>query len=240
MNTAIHRAGRMAGAAGAATLLAGCGLASVGGSPGGPGTGPPVTITQHVAPSALMAVVTGKAFGSALSGLVTATAQPNEDVRILSAGAPATTIVVSDSPPPSRIVMPGAPVAPGSGQTVYLTAKYRKRLKGWRASHAAKVKAEAAQTHRTVSAWAAGLGLAQKVSRLADAPGRTGTLGAASAVAATALASLEEETGNVFGPRRVITAEDSHTPAAPYRLNRSRMSHSWQPARSSRQRNLHR
>ena len=35
-------------------------------------------------------------------------------------------------------------------------------------------------------------------------PGGEGTLAAASAVAATALAGLEEETGNVFGPRRVI------------------------------------
>ena len=113
VNKAIHRAGRMGRAAGAATLLAGCGLSSMGGPPGGPATGPPVTITQHVAPSALMAVVTGRAFGSALSGLVTSTARPNEDVRILDAGAPATTIVASDSPAPSQIVMPGAAGGPG-------------------------------------------------------------------------------------------------------------------------------
>ena len=204
VNKAIHRAGRMAGAAGAATLLAGCGLSSIGGSQGAPATGPPVTITKHIAPSVLMAVVTRRAFGAALSGLVTGTARPNEDVRILDAGARATTIVASDSPAPSRIVMPGAPVAPDSGQTDYLTAQYRKRLKDWQTRHAAKVQAEAAQTRRTVSAWVSGLGLPQKVSRLADAPGGTGTLAAASAIAATALASLEEETENVFGPRRVL------------------------------------
>ena len=87
VSKAIHRAGRMAGAVAAATLLAGCGLSSIGGSQGAPATGPPVTITKHVAPSALMAVVTGRTFGPALSGLVTGTAQPNEDVRILECRA---------------------------------------------------------------------------------------------------------------------------------------------------------
>ena len=118
MRNAIHQVGRIGGAAGAATLLVGCGLSSVGGPPGGPATGPPVTITQHVAPSALLAVVTRGASGSALFGLVASTARPNEDVRILQAGTPATTIVASDSPAPSQNVMPGPPVAPGGGQTI--------------------------------------------------------------------------------------------------------------------------
>jgi len=200
----IHRVGRIGGAAGAATLLAGCGLSGVGGPPGGPATGPPVTITQHVAPSALLAVLTQGASVPALFGLVASTARPNEDVRILETGTPATTIVASDSPAPSQIVMPGPPVALGSGQTDYLTAQYTKRLKAWQAKRATEVQAEAAQTRDKVSAWLSGLGLAQKVSRLADPPGGEGTLAAESAVAASAMAGLEEGAGNIFGHHRVI------------------------------------
>ena len=157
-----------------------------------------------MAPSALLAVLTGRAFGPALSGLVASTARPNEDIRILQAGESATTIVASDSPAPSAVVLPGQPLAPGGGQTDYQMAQYAKRQKAWQAKQAAQVKAEAAQTRRTVSAWPAGLGLPQKVSRLADAPAGTGSLAAESAVAASALAGLEEETGNVFGHHRVI------------------------------------
>ena len=146
---------------------------------------------------------TDPASGSALSGLVASTARPNEDVRILQAGTPATTIVASDSPPPSQIVIPG-PLAPSRGQTDYLTAQYAKRLKAWRAKRAADVQADAAETREKVSGWLASLGIPQKISRLADPPGDQGTLGAESAVAASALADLEEEADNIFGNRRVI------------------------------------
>ena len=153
-----------------------------------------------MAPSALLAVMTGPASGPALSGLVASTARPNEDVRILQAGTPATTIVASDSPAPSQIVIPGPPLAPGGGQTDYQTAQYAKRLKAWQAKHAAEVQAEAAQTRAdTVSAWLAGLEIPQKLSRLADPPADEGSLAAESAVAASALAGLEEEAGNIFG-----------------------------------------
>jgi outer membrane protein OmpA-like peptidoglycan-associated protein len=200
---AIHRVGRLSGVA-AVTLLAGCGLSNVGGPPDGPATGPPVTITQEVAPSALLAVMADPASASALSGLVASTARPNEDVRILRAGASATTIVASDSPPPSQIVVPGPPLAPSGGQTDYLTAQFAKRLKTWRAKYAADVQADAAQTRVKVSERLARLGIPQKISRLADPPGDQGTLAAESAIAASALADLEEEVGNIFGGRRVI------------------------------------
>ncbi len=204
VRNAIHRAGRIGGVAAAATLLAGCGLSSVGAPPDGPATGPAVTITQDVDPSALLAVMADPASGSALSGLVASTARPNEDVRILQAGTPATTIVASDSPPPSQIVIPGPPLAPSRGQTDYLTAQYAKQLKAWRAKRAADVQADAAETREKVSEWLASLGIPQKISRLAGPPGDQGTLGAESAVAASSLADLEEEAGNIFGNRRVI------------------------------------
>jgi outer membrane protein OmpA-like peptidoglycan-associated protein len=200
----IHRAGRIGGVATVATLLAGCGLASVGVPPDGPATGPAVMITQHVDPSALLAVMADPASGSALSGLVASTARPNENVRILRAGTPATTIVASDSPPPARIVIPGAPLIPSGGQTEYLAAQYAKRLKAWRAKRAEDVRADAAQTRKKVSEWLASLGIPQKIRRLAGPFGDRDTLTAESAVAASALADLEEEAGNIFGNRRVI------------------------------------
>ena len=204
MSNVIHRIGRIGGAAGAAILLAGCGLSNPGGPPGGPATGSAVTITQHVTPSALLTVMNDAASSQALFGLVASTARPNEDVRILLAGTPGTTIVASDSPAPAQIVIPGPPVAPGGGQTDYQTAQYTKKLKAWRAKHAAEVQAEVAETREKVSAWLGSLGIPQKISRLADPPGDEGSLAAESAVAASALAGLEAGTGNIFGSRRVI------------------------------------
>ena len=204
MTNVIRRIGRIGGAAGAARLLAGCGLSGTGGPPGGPPTGPPVTITQHVTPSALLSVVTAPTSGPALSGLVASTARPDEDVRILQAGALAATIVTSNSPAPTAITIAGPPVAPGGGQTDYQTAQYAKRLKAWQAKRAEEVQAEAAQTRTEVSAWLAELEIPQKLSRLADPPADQGGLAAESQVAASALAGLEEEAGNIFGHHRVI------------------------------------
>ena len=154
----------------------------------------------------------GPASGSGLSGLVASTARPNEDVRILQTGTTATTVVASDSPPPSKIVIPGPPLAPSGSQTEYLTAQYAKRLAAWRAKHAAAVQADAATTREKVSEWLASLGISQKVGRLADPPGDRRTLAAESAVAASALAELEEEAGNIFGNHRVIVlyCDDLH------------------------------
>jgi len=204
VSNAIHRVGRIGGAAAAATLLAGCALSSVGAPPASTATGPAVTITQHVDPSVLLTVMADPASGSELSGLVASTARPNEDVRILQAGRAATTVVASDSPPPSKIVLPGPPLAPSGSQTEYLTAQYAKRLAAWRAKRAADVQADAVATRKKVSEWQASLGISQKVGRLADPPADRDTLAAESAVAASALAELEEEAGNIFGNHRVI------------------------------------
>jgi outer membrane protein OmpA-like peptidoglycan-associated protein len=199
MSKLIHWAGRI-GVAAAVTLLAGCNLAS---SPGSPVTDPSVTVRQDVPPTALLAVLTGPASGGALSGLVASTARPDEDLRILQAGTPAKTIVASDSPAPSPVVLPGQPVAPGSGQTDYQMAQYAKRRKAWEAKRTADLAAGTAQTRADTSAWLAGLAIPRKVSRLADPPADHGSLAAESAVAASAMAGLEEA-GNIFGHHRVI------------------------------------
>jgi len=204
MTNVIHWAGRIGAAVGAASLLGGCSLSSVGGPPGGPAASSRVTITQDVAPSALLAVIPGPAFGAALSALVASTVRPKEDIRLLQAGAPDKTIVASDSPAPTQVVMPGRPTAPGSGATAYQSAQYTKRLKTWRAERATDGQVEVEQTREKVSRWLGSLGIRQKISRLADPPGEAGSLAVESAVAASALADLVQQAGGVFGSHRVI------------------------------------
>jgi outer membrane protein OmpA-like peptidoglycan-associated protein len=207
MKNLSHRVGRIgeaAAAVGAAVLVVGCGLTSVGAQAGGQATGPAVTITQAAVPSALLAVTAGPASCPALCGLMTSTARPREDVRILQAGAPAKTIVASNSPAPAQVVISGPPIAPGGGQTAYQSALYAKKLQAWRAERAADLEANAAETRERVSVWLRRLELPQLISSLADPTGDQGSLSAESAVAASAMADLEEEAGNIFGSRRVV------------------------------------
>lgn len=204
MGKIIHRGARLAGAARLAVILAGCGLADVGGPAGAPSSRPPVTVTRNVPPSVLLTVMNGPVSGPGLPGLVAATARPSEDIAILQAGRPAKTVVAADSPAPPKVVIPGEPVAPGGGETSYQRARYAKRLTHWRGELAAARQADAMLTRDTVSAWLRGLGIQGKVSKLADARDGAGRLAAESAAAASALAGLELQNGNIFGRRRVI------------------------------------
>ena len=200
MRKLVRRTARM-GVAAAITVLTGCSLAS---SPDTPAAGHTVPFRPDVPITALVAVVNGSSSGPALSDLVASTARPNEDVRILQAGTPARTIIASDSPAPRAVVLPGEPLAPGSGQTEYQVARYDRRVKAWQVKRAADLAADVAQTRAGTSAWLAGLSIQQKFSRLPAPSGDQASLAAESAVAASTLAGLEEEAGNVFGHHRVI------------------------------------
>jgi outer membrane protein OmpA-like peptidoglycan-associated protein len=186
-----------------AVALAGCGPLDVGGPAAAPSAAPPVTITQAAAPSALLAVLNGRAFGPSLSGLVSATARLREDVTVLQAGTQPRTVLSSAAPAPPTVVVAGRPRAPGKGATSYLSAQYASRLKHWGTVVAAARQTEATQARDTVSAWLRGLGLSARTDRLADPPGPAGSLAVESADAASALAGLEEA-GNVFGGRSVL------------------------------------
>jgi outer membrane protein OmpA-like peptidoglycan-associated protein len=188
----------------ASCVLACCGLTDLGGPATAPATGPPVRITQHVLPSALLAVLNGPTNGAALTGLVSATAQPNENLTVLRAGTPPGTVVASSSPAPPTIVVPGRPAAPAGGQTSYQAALAARQLTHWRAEVAAGRQADVQRTSSAIAAWQHGLGLARKTSRLAGPAGAAGNLAAESAEATSALAGLEQENGNAFGARRVI------------------------------------
>jgi outer membrane protein OmpA-like peptidoglycan-associated protein len=195
-----HHAVQIGAAVGAAALLAGCQLSSEGASDAGPA----VTITQPAVPAALLAVLAGPGSGPQLATLVSSTARPREDLRILQAGTPATTVVASDSPAPAAIVLPGQPLAPAGGQTAYQSAQYGKRLTAWRAQRAAGTSAAARQTSQRTATWVSGLRIPQHLGKLADPPADAGSLAAESAVAASAMTSLQQGAGGTFGNRRVI------------------------------------
>jgi len=82
----VKKVVRLSGAAvltGAALMLNGCRLTGLEAGAAGVPTGPPVAITQDATPSALVAVLDGRASGSALAGLVAETARAREDLAVL-------------------------------------------------------------------------------------------------------------------------------------------------------------
>lgn len=203
MKKITRRGGLAAGAGLLAATLAGCGLSGLTGSMGRPVTGPPVTLTQDIAPSVLVTVAGGTVPGPALSGLVAATARPREDIDILQAGSRPETVVTSSSPAPAKVVVPGKPAAPGGGLTSYQRAGYDKLLQRWHDEIAAGEQAAAARTRNAMSAWSRGLQIAERVSGSGSAGGDPGSLAGECALATSALVGLEEA-GNHFGSRRVL------------------------------------
>jgi outer membrane protein OmpA-like peptidoglycan-associated protein len=191
------------GTAGLAFALAGCGLLGAPGTATAPAAGPSVSITQDAPPSALIAVLGSAASGPAISGLVNATARSSEELTVLQAGAPAKIVLSSASPAPTTVVVPGKPTAPRGDQTSYQAAQYANRLKHWRGEVTVSKNAEATHVRDSLATWLRGLSLPAKISQLADPPGPTASLAAESA-AASALAGLAEEHGNIFGSRRVV------------------------------------
>jgi outer membrane protein OmpA-like peptidoglycan-associated protein len=193
-----------AGTAGLAFALAGCGLLGAPGTATAPAAGPSVSITQDTPPSALVAVLESRASGPAISALVDATVRSSEELTVLQAEAPPKIILSSASPPPATVVVPGKPTARRGDQTSYQAAQYATRLKHWRGEVTAGKNAEAAQVRDSLAAWLRGLSLAAKIGQLTGPPGPASSLVTESAAAASALAGLAEEHGNVFGSRRVI------------------------------------
>jgi outer membrane protein OmpA-like peptidoglycan-associated protein len=192
------------GTAGLAFALAGCGLLGAPGTATAPAAGPSVSITQDAPPSALIAVLGSAASGPAIFGLVNATARSSEELTVLRAGAPAKIVLSSASPAPITVVVPGKPAAPRGDQTSYQAAQYANRLKHWRGEVTVSKTAEATQVRDSLATWLRDLSLPAKISQLADPPGPTASLAAESAAAASALAGLAEEHGNIFASRRVV------------------------------------
>jgi outer membrane protein OmpA-like peptidoglycan-associated protein len=191
------------GTAGVAFALAGCGLLGAPGTATAPAAGPPVSISQDT-PSALVVVLDSAASGPTISALVNATVRSSEELTVLQAEAPPKIILSSASPPPATVVVPGKPTAPRGDQTSYQAAQYANRLKHWRGEVTAGKNAGATQVRDSLAAWLRGLSLAAKIGQLTDPSGPPASLVTESAAAASALAGLAEEHGNVFGSRRVV------------------------------------
>jgi outer membrane protein OmpA-like peptidoglycan-associated protein len=198
---------KLSGAAvltGAALMLTGCKLTGLEAGAAGVSAGPPVAITTSVTPSALVAVLDGRASGSAFAELVAETARAREDLAVLEAGTPSKAVLSSVSPDPPTVTVAGQPAAPGANATSYQMAQYANRLKQWRGKVAAGRLAEAAQARASLSQWLHGLTLATRLGGLTDPPAETSSLAAECAVAASTLVGLEQQKNGVAGRHRVI------------------------------------
>jgi outer membrane protein OmpA-like peptidoglycan-associated protein len=193
---------RAAGAITLAAVTAGCGLTDLSGSAVRSPAGPPVTLTEQIAPSALVAVAPGGATGQALLRLVAATARPREALDIILAGAQPDLLVASDSPAPATVVAPGQPAAPRAGATAYQQAGYRKRLEGWHKDVTAGTEAVRSRTRADLARWVRGLRIPVRVTGLAHRD--PADLEEECALASSAVAGLGQAAGDRFGSRRVV------------------------------------
>jgi outer membrane protein OmpA-like peptidoglycan-associated protein len=181
-----------------AIAIAGCGTDGLFGPAGSQQARSPIGLTEHVPPSLLVSVAGGTKASTPLAALIVATARPDEDVDVLQTGDPPRTLAVAESPAPATVVVPGRPAPPGRPATSFQQAVYQKALKKWRGELRDGQLKVSALTHAAVSRWALGLRLP------ADVGGSDDSLADECALAASALAGLDEEGGNRFDSRRVI------------------------------------
>jgi outer membrane protein OmpA-like peptidoglycan-associated protein len=201
--------GRAAAAAAAAAITAACGLPGLSSPAAGLQTGAPVTVTENAQLSVLVAVEDSVAAGQAVARLVRATARPREDVDIFAAGLRPQILLESGSPAPARVTVAGKPAAPSAGATTYLRAEYRRVLDAWHSKIRAAENEVATRTRVATSVWARRFRVLPEIrgSRSAPADRRSEDPGSHAnecKLAAAALASLGQETGNRFGARRVV------------------------------------
>jgi outer membrane protein OmpA-like peptidoglycan-associated protein len=185
------------GAAVITAFTAGCGLAGLSDAAAKSATGPAIHLSEHVPSSVFVTVADGTVVGPGLSSLIAATAQPNEDLDILQAAAQPTMLVAAGSPAPASVIVAGKPATPGRGATSYQRALYQKSLKSWQGAVTAGKREVATRTRAATSAWARGLRISGR------ATGRSTSLVDECALAASALAGLEEA-GDRFSGRRVL------------------------------------
>jgi|HubBroStandDraft_5_1064220.scaffolds.fasta_scaffold15969_2 outer membrane protein OmpA-like peptidoglycan-associated protein len=190
-----------AGLVGLTSVAAGCGgLSGLTSPPGKQAVGRPAALTEQVAPSLLITVAGQPGLQTSLPRLVAATAVPREDFELVWPGPRPQTLIASDSPRPAKVIAPGKPAAPGSGQTSYQQAGYTRLLKNWRGEVAAARLAVTTRTRRSVSAWERALHLPE---RLVQVSGTAGTLATECAAGTSVVASLAQASAG-FGRRRLL------------------------------------
>jgi outer membrane protein OmpA-like peptidoglycan-associated protein len=166
-----------------------------------------ITVTERIAYSALVTVVSDARAEPSLERLVAATARPGEDIDVLRAGPTATVLAAASSPPPAKVVVPGRPAAVGADATSFQQAEYRRSLTRWHSQIASATQTVATRTNAALAAWTGALGISEKVShlpRLSSSVNSLGSMANECSVAASALAGLNQAAGATFGDRRVV------------------------------------
>lgn len=209
MKKIARRSCLAAGAAVITAITAGCGITGLSSAAAKPGIGPPVHLTEYVAPSTFVTVTDGTVPGPGLPSLIAATAQPNEDLEILEAASLPAMIVAAGSPAPAEVTVAGRPAPPGSGATSYQWALYQKSLTAWHRKITAGKREMAARTRAATTEWVRGLRIPNR------APGLASPLAEECALATSAIAGLDEA-GARFSSRRVLLVYADNLSGIPF------------------------
>ena len=174
------------------------------GAPRPPAAGGQVVLTEHVTPSALVAVTAAGPENGTLLQVIGATARPLEHLDIASAGG-TQALVASSSPAPAVVRIPAKPAPPASGATSYQEAVYHKAQTRWDGQHAAAQREAAARTAAATDTW-----VRSQLARAGSGRGSgQGRLGAECELAASVLTGLADQAGTRFDGRVVLLAAGS-------------------------------
>lgn len=204
-------------AAAVTVATAGCGAGVF--DPGRPGAvGQSVVLTDHFAPSALVAVTSVGGADSPLFQVLAATARPREHLDIIQAGGGSRTPVASVAPSAATVQIPARPVPPPGGSTSFQVASYQRQLRHWEREEAAGRRAVAARTAQAITVWVRPLLARAATSAQPDAaatPAQPGTSASAVSLAAecglatSVLSGLVDQAGARFSGRVLVLAVGS-------------------------------
>ena len=187
-----------AAAAAVAVVTTGC-SPGLFGAPRPAAAGGQIRLTEHVTPSALVAVTAAGPQNATLLQVIGATARPLEHLDIASADG-THALVASSSPAPAVVRIPARPTPPARGATSYQEAVYHKAQVRWDGQYAAGQRAVASRTAAGTDTW-----VRSQLARAGSGSGQ-GSLGAECEVASNVLAGLADQAGARFGGRVVLMA----------------------------------
>ena len=153
----------------------------------------------------MLVVVTGPASTEPLiRQVITATARPREDLRVLGNGWRARPLAAADSPAPATVVVPGHPAAPGQGASSFQQSQYQHALARWREQVVAGQRSVATRTKAAVARWIRSLRLPATLARPAGRGQPAGSLARGCALAAGTVSGLVNQAGSRFKGRVVL------------------------------------
>src|SRR5436305_8381662 len=151
MKTMTRRSRLAVIAAAVAVATTGC-SPGLFGAPRPPAAGGQIVLSEHVTPSALVAVTAAGPENGTLLQVIRATARPLEHLDIASAGG-TQPLVASSSPAPAVVRIPARPVPPARGATSYQEAEYHQVQLRWDARYAAGQRAVVSRTAAGMDTW---------------------------------------------------------------------------------------